>query len=175
MTFTFGDGKVSLINLFPSMPLGSCVRTPRFQRSCCSSIVLAPWATDQRTDAMSPSYACDPWTTQATSLSTVLALLWCQYMRPLFHLVICKPTRALPSNEEGRKLQWSPSYRYSARARLVTVSCLLRILRDAAWMFVLQLTSPWMSNASPGPLGINSYSGHPPMGFCYSLVCFLCH
>lgn len=108
-------------------------------------------------------------------LSTVLALLWCRYMRPLFHLVICKPTRVLPSNEEGKKLQWSPSYRYSARTRLVTVSCLLRILRDAAWMFVLQLTSPWMSNASPGPLGINSYSGHPPMGFCYSLVCFLCH
>lgn len=71
MTFTFGDGEVSLINLFPSMPLGSCVRTPRFQRSCCSSIVLAPWATDQRTDAMSPSYACDPWTTQAKSVYCV--------------------------------------------------------------------------------------------------------
>lgn len=174
MTFTFGDSKVSLINLFPSMPLRSCVRTLDFKGAAVHSSYLLP-------EPLIRGQMLCPCLTRATHgpprprLSTVLAILWCWYMRPLFHLVICKPTQALPSNEEGGYLQWSPSDRYSARARLVTVSCLLCVLRDAAWMFILQLTSPWMSNASSGPLGINLYSGNPPMGFCYSLVCFLCH
>ena len=93
----FGVGKVSLVTLFPSMPLGSCAQTPDSKRAAV--MLPEPLFTGPR-----PGYmGVIPGAAPGPHLPPTSALTWFGYRRPLFNLAICKPPQALQSNEEGRK------------------------------------------------------------------------
>lgn len=174
MTFTPWDGQVSLTDLFPSMPLGSRAQTLNFKGAAVRPSYPLPESLFR-----GPASCSVPWGDHGKPrprVSSVLVLLWCPHARPLSHLVIRQPPQALqPPMRKEKVLQRSPGDKYTAHVWPVAISCLLRVLRDATWMFpYLRRTPLRLANAL-------SASGHwlvqwqLLMGFCSSLVCFLCH
>lgn len=159
MTFTPGDGQVSLMNLFPSMPLGSREQTLSFKGAAVRPSYLLPEPLFRGPASCSVSWGDrgDP----GPRLSSLLVLLWCPYARPLFHLVICKPPQALQASTRKEKvLQRGPGDKHTAPVRPVAISCLLRVLRDAAWMFPYPRWTSCDCLMLSGPLGMDWYRGH---------------
>lgn len=168
------DGQVALTNLFPSMPLGSRAQTLNFKGAAVRPSYLLPEPLFR-----GPASCSVPWGDRGEAgprPSSVLVLLWCPYARPLFHLVICQPPQALePSMRKAKVLQRGPGDKHTAHVWPVTISCLLRVLRDAAWMVPHPRWTPrWLANAIRAS-GRWLVQWQLLTGFCSSLVCFLCH
>lgn len=171
-------------------PLGMAkLRWQTYFLACLWEAVRRPWIL--KGAAVRPSYllpeplfrgpaSCSvPWGDRGEAgprPSSVLVLLWCPYVRPLFHLVICQPPQALqPSMRKEKVLQRGPGDEHTAHVWPVTISCLLRVLRDAAWMFPHPRWTPlWLANAIRAS-GRWLVQWQLLTGFCSSLVCFLCH
>lgn len=168
MTFTLWDGKVSLINVFPSMPLGTCARTldskgaavhllyklpEPLYRGPMSSPVSRVWPMED------PGHVCLAMSVYSIGSSVMLIH---KASLPLGHL----QTTPAPTIKWGRGKKTAykePKLQIHSSSWVVGCPCLLPppVLRDAAWMFPSPwLTSLWMSNASSGPLGIDLYSGN---------------
>lgn len=168
--------KFSLLSLFPSMPLGSCAQTLDFKGAAVRPSYLLPEPLFRGQMFTSLFHGCDPWRTWATSVY-VLALLWCWYIRPVFHLVICKPPQALPSNEEGEETKSAEESKLQIHSTRVTRHCLLPPCPQRCCVDVSLTVTDFPVNVSC----LFRASGHwlvqwqLLMGFCYSLVRFLCH
>lgn len=175
MTFIPGDGKVSLINLFPSMPLGSCAQTLNFKGAAVHASYLFPEPLCRGPTSSSVSRAWR-WRARATSVFSIGPTVMPIHKAslPLGHL----QTSSGPHNHQMREKNnrggvLATDTRHVRGPTLSPASSLSsEMLRGCS--LSPPLTCLWLSDAV-GASGRWLVQWQLRTGFCYSLVCFLCH